>query len=1201
MSNQTNLIVQDDLDPSLRDQLQALSNTPADHPARAGQLLDIGAAFHACFSKSQKLTDLEQAHRYMAEALSLIAEDHPDRVYALHELGLILRTQCDLSGKITDLEQAIKYKQEALGIVPEDYPNRPTLLHSLAMALVAYFERLGGMENLERAIKHMQEAVDITPGGHPDKASWLDGLGITLRLHFQRLGERGSLEQAIKCHQKAVDATQDSDPDKPIMLNNLGLDLLLRFEKYAESKDLDEAMQYLLRAEHIARPGHSDRPTWLKHLTRAFKAHFSRTGDVEDLNQAIKCSEQAVAITAQAHPNKASLINTLGAAYQTRFERLAKMEDLELAVRYHQQALDITPAGHPKRSLSLDNLGSALRLRFHKLGEVEDLMQALRYKQEAVLLMPADHSDRATCLVNLGTLHIDHFEISGEIEDLDLCLKYRKEAVDITPQEHTLKALFIDGLASVLQTRFNRLGEMRDLEQALKWKQEAVEMTPQAHSDRAYLLNSLAVSYQAYFLRTEEMKALDQAISQFHAALEITPEGHPDRANRFNNLAISYQAHFQKTEDTRDLEQAMKYNKEAVDLTPVGNQNRARWLNGLAKAYEIHFHKLQCLKDLEEAMEYYREAVDITPDNHPHIVLWLHALGVSYLLHAGSLTDKGNYQAAHRDIAMALATWERCMDHQTGPPQTSCEAALSVGRLAYYLHQHQRAFEAFQRAIHLLPQTVWFGLQVEDQYFHIRKLTAPAQDAAGAAIKIGSFNTALEWLEQGRSLVWNRLLQLQTPLDALHGVQPELAKRLSHIADRLHMQTISGGSSTQTESSQQLYQDQSSLALEWEKLLKQARTLPGFEKFLLPKPVSDLNSAAHAGPVAVINASINQCDALILLPGAKQVIHLVLHSISYQEVLEMQARLQQILYLEGRAARQRMTHSEADKQMESILSILWNKVVKPILDKLGLQPSSIYSLPHITWCPTGPFMSLPIHAAGIYDGSQKDSKLSDFCISSYTPTLSALLTEPTPSYKDFKMLAVGMSDAPGLPPLNGVNKELENIQMSARNLDIHIMQGQEATVAAVQDALGRSTWAHFACHGTQNMEKPLSSGLVLSGAQHLKLSDIIQNNSSGPTKGLAFLSACQTATGTHDLADESVHLAAGMLLAGYRSVIATMWTIKDEYAPEVAADVYKELFKSAKPDHTQSAYALHKAVENLKKSHPGISYLSWVPYVHMGH
>ncbi|KAF8122601.1 hypothetical protein EV363DRAFT_1182291 [Boletus edulis] len=42
-----------------------------------------------------------------------------------------------------------------------------------------------------------------------------------------------------------------------------------------------------------------------------------------------------------------------------------------------------------------------------------------------------------------------------------------------------------------------------------------------------------------------------------------------------------------------------------------------------------------------------------------------------------------------------------------------------------------------------------------------------------------------------------------------------------------------------------------------------------------------------------------------------------------------------------------------------------------------------------------------------------------------------------------------------------------------------------------------------------------------------------------------FLSACQTVTGVEDLTDEAVHIAAGMLFAGYGGVVGKMWSISE--------------------------------------------------------
>src|SRR4051812_29939231 len=82
------------------------------------------------------------------------------------------------------------------------------------------------------------------------------------------------------------------------------------------------------------------------------------------------------------------------------------------------------------------------------------------------------------------------------------------------------------------------------------------------------------------------------------------------------------------------------------------------------------------------------------------------------------------------------------------------------------------------------------------------------------------------------------------------------------------------------------------------------------------------------------------------------------------------------------------------------------------------------------------------------------------------------------------------------------------------------------------------------------------------------------------------------------LAEEAVHLAAGMLLAGYRGVIATMWSIKDEDGPKVADEVYAELFKDGKADYTRAPYALHYAIQKLRSD--GAPFLSWMPFIHMG-
>ena len=99
---------------------------------------------------------------------------------------------------------------------------------------------------------------------------------------------------------------------------------------------------------------------------------------------------------------------------------------------------------------------------------------------------------------------------------------------------------------------------------------------------------------------------------------------------------------------------------------------------------------------------------------------------------------------------------------------------------------------------------------------------------------------------------------------------------------------------------------------------------------------------------------------------------------------------------------------------------------------------------------------------------------------------------------------------------------------------------------------------HLACHASQHEEIPLKSSIHLHDGP-LELSEIIKKNLRNAD--FAFLSACQTSKGDAKLAEEAVHLASGMLAAGYRSVVGTMWSVLDEHGPDLAESFYKNLLE----------------------------------------
>jgi CHAT domain-containing protein len=249
---------------------------------------------------------------------------------------------------------------------------------------------------------------------------------------------------------------------------------------------------------------------------------------------------------------------------------------------------------------------------------------------------------------------------------------------------------------------------------------------------------------------------------------------------------------------------------------------------------------------------------------------------------------------------------------------------------------------------------------------------------------------------------------------------------------------------------------------------------------------------------------------------------------------------------------------------------------------------------------------LPIHAAGFYDiqHSQPGHNVSDFVISSYVPTLSILAPSPDPDEApsdDLRLLVVRQPPSDGLPRLPGVATELEHIRAAIRNSPSArtiLLESSVGTVEEVLSLMKEADWVHFACHGIQDAASPTESGLCLADGRRLKISDIIALSRS--RGGLAFLSACETATGDEGLSDEAIHVAAGMLFAGYGGVVGTMWSISDELAPVVARDVYQQLFRNGtRPDYREAARALHGAVARLRDS-ARAPFVKWLPFIHVG-
>ncbi|KDN33864.1 hypothetical protein RSAG8_13045, partial [Rhizoctonia solani AG-8 WAC10335] len=443
---------------------------------------------------------------------------------------------------------------------------------------------------------------------------------------------------------------------------------------------------------------------------------------------------------------------------------------------------------------------------------------------------------------------------------------------------------------------------------------------------------------------------------------------------------------------------------------------------------------------------------------------------------------------------------------------------------------------------------------------------------------------------------------LRSPLGQLQASHPTLATSIQSVANQLHSASSESRESRALSSSmspEQVAQDHRRLAKEYGELLTHARALPGFEDFLRPIKVNRLLCAAQNGPIVAINCHEDRCDALMIIPNQTTVAHIPLPNFTGKKARHARSQIE--APLRQRGLRERGIHIRREPgykdEFGSVLANLWSDIVKPILDALGYTVCPTENLPHITWCPTGAISFLPLHAAGDYD--QPQSRIFDYAISSYTPTPTALLAS-TPSILscDSRVLAIGQEMTPGRKWLPGASTELASVKSHVEHkVRYSQLIDAQATPSTVLDAMEQHDWVHLACHAHQNVYDATKSGFFLHGGT-LDLAEI--NRRSFKKKGLAFLSACQTATGDETLPDEAVHLASGMLMAGYSSVIATMWSVVDQDAPFVADKVYGQLMEEGKLGNGEAGKALHNAVAGLRERVGEMEFARWVPYIHIG-
>jgi hypothetical protein len=361
-------------------------------------------------------------------------------------------------------------------------------------------------------------------------------------------------------------------------------------------------------------------------------------------------------------------------------------------------------------------------------------------------------------------------------------------------------------------------------------------------------------------------------------------------------------------------------------------------LNNLGNSLLGRFERLGDLSDLNKSIMMKEDAVRLTPDGHPDKPARLNNLGNSL---------SGRFEQLHdpQDSEKMLRHYTSAASSATGPASIRFKAAKIWAKHAH-IHEPSSILHAYTIAIKLIPEMAWLGLSITDRHHLLSQAGQVVRDAASAAIAVPDYEKAVEWLDQGRSVIWGQLLNLRTPVDELRKSHPDLADTLLSLSASLETAGTRSNAVTDTvkpQSPDSIAQQSHDFAFKRNEVLQQIRELPGFERFLLSQPISELSLAAKTGPVAILNISAYGCDALILMPGCgDEVIHVPLNDFTIHEAQAFAKVLASLVGNPGRSDRLfgfQEGHMAPDEVFCNILSILWLKIVHPILKALAITVS----------------------------------------------------------------------------------------------------------------------------------------------------------------------------------------------------------------------------------------------------------------------
>jgi hypothetical protein len=693
-------------------------------------------------------------------------------------------------------------------------------------------------------------------------------------------------------------------------------------------------------------PGHPQRRQTVSDLGDAlWRFCFFHSLDKARADRCIAMLREALHLCPPGHLLRDEALHGLARALLfITFEQLGDQDALAESVVLNREALTLRPPGHPSREKSLGNLAAALRTRFRDCGDFDLLEEALRMRREVLRLSPLGHPGRGIALHNLSSTLLSTFEQQGSFETVTEVIALGREAVDLCPFGNPLHFSALSILAESLTLRFIYQGFTACLAETIEIYREILHTMPEANPRRSLMMMNYGETLFLAFQEHGDSCLLSEVIVVLRQTLTLVPEGGHLYDKTLHSLAGALLASSEQSSDMSLLSEAATLHQEALKLRPPGHPLRIESLDGLADLYSR-------IKPVswKEAHTLYCEALRICPQGYPVRAQLLSGMARCFL-DAGSPFFDPVQGIAHLSEAYADN-----FTHITRRLRTASTDMRNVEATYASVTRHMDeatrsryntlVLELYSQIIGILPLAANFGIDHKARLRAVVGTDRLARNAASRAVLDGRVSVAIETLEGGRGVFWTQTLHLRTTaFDSVPKDDREELQRLLLLLDRAtHGTETSELSAAQRE--RELVRRRH-LNEQVQSLIAKIRGYPGLSRFLLPSTFEAVFASLPDGFVVIVNASEVVHHALILhrSTGLATSLDLDLPRARFQSAA-LKAKLPRdatALHEQDRGSTRAMRIDKgAGDSFDYVLGLLWTFIVKPVIDRLGLEVSRL--------------------------------------------------------------------------------------------------------------------------------------------------------------------------------------------------------------------------------------------------------------------